>query len=341
MSNDAPPTSVAGDGAMNCIEITNPGGPEVLRPTRRPIPTPGPGEVLIKVAAAGVNRPDTLQRQGRYDPPPGASDLPGLEIAGEVAALGEGVTEWKVGDLVCALVAGGGYAEWCVAPVPQVLPVPKGLSLMEAAALPETVFTVWTNVFERGALKAGESLLVHGGSSGIGTTAIQLAAAFGARVFATAGSADKVAACEALGAERCVNYRTEDFVTVLKEATGGRGVDVVLDMVGGDYIARDVELMAVDGRHVSIAFLNGPKVTLSMMPVMTKRLTLTGSTLRARPIAEKGRLAAAVRAEVWPLIESGRFKPVMHSTFPLGEAEAAHRLMDGSTHVGKIVLVAT
>jgi len=324
--------------SMRCVEITQPGGPEVLRPASRPAPVPGPGEILVEVAAAGVNRPDTLQRQGRYDPPPGASDLPGLEIAGTVIAIGEGVTEWASGDTVCALVAGGGYAQYCTVPAVQALPVPAGLSPVEAAAVPETFFTVWTNVFERGALKAGETLLVHGGSSGIGTTAIQLAKAFGATVFTTAGSADKCRACEQLGADRAIDYKSEDFVAVIREATGGRGVDVVLDMVGGDYIARDVEIMAPDGRHVSIAFLNGPKVSLNMAPVMMKRLTLTGSTLRARPVAEKGRIAAALREKVWPLLEAGGVKPMIHATFPLEQAEEAHRLMESSAHIGKIVL---
>ncbi|ALG71367.1 NAD(P)H-quinone oxidoreductase [Azospirillum thiophilum] len=324
--------------SMRCVEITQPGGPEVLRPARRPAPVPGPGEILVEVAAAGVNRPDTLQRQGRYDPPPGASDLPGLELSGTVIAIGEGVEDWASGDRVCALVAGGGYADYCAVPAVQALPVPGPLSMVEAAAVPETFFTVWTNVFERGALKRGETLLIHGGSSGIGTTAIQLAKAFGATVFTTAGSDDKCRACEELGADRAINYRTEDFVTVIREATGGRGVDVVLDMVGGDYIARDVEIMAVDGRHVSIAFLQGSKVSLNMAPVMTKRLTLTGSTLRARPVAEKGRIAAALREHVWPLLESGAIKPQIHRVFPLEEAEDAHRLMESSTHIGKIVL---
>lgn len=323
---------------MSCIEITEPGGPEVLRPTRRAIPAPGPGEVLVAVEAAGVNRPDMLQRQGRYAPPPGASDLPGLEVAGRIAAVGDGVTGWAVGDAVCALIAGGGYADHCLVPVPQLLPVPKGFSMVEAAAVPETFFTVWANVFERGALKRGETLLVHGGSSGIGTTAIQLAKAFGATVFTTAGSADKCRACEELGADRAIDYKTEDFGAVINEATGGRGVDVVLDMVGGDYVARDIEIMAPDGRHVSIAFLQGPKVSLNLYPVMTKRLTLTGSTLRARPVAEKGRIAAALREQVWPLLESGAVKPVIHRTFPLAQAVDAHRLMESSAHIGKIVL---
>lgn len=323
---------------MNCIEIIAPGGPEVLRPAQVAVPTPGPGEVLIKVAAAGVNRPDVLQRQGRYDPPPGASVLPGLEVAGEIVAIGEGVDDWRVGDKICALLAGGGYAEYAVAPAGQVLPIPKGLSMAEAAGLPETVFTVWTNVFERGALKQGESLLVHGGASGIGSTAVQLAKALGARVFATAGDDDKCRAVERLGAELCVNYRLQDFVAEIKAATGGRGVDVVLDMVGGDYIARNIELLAPDGRHVSIAFLQGPKATLNMFPVMTKRLTLTGSTLRARSVAEKTRLAQAVRKNVWPLIKAGTFRPVVHATFPLAQAADAHRMMEASTHIGKIIL---
>lgn len=323
---------------MNCIEIVAPGGPEVLRPAQAAVPAPGPGEVLIKVAAAGVNRPDVLQRQGRYDPPPGASPLPGLEIAGGIVALGEGVDNWRVGHHVCALLAGGGYAEYAVAPAGQILPIPPGLSMAEAAGLPETVFTVWTNVFERGALKPGESLLVHGGASGIGSTAVQLAKALGARVFATAGDDDKCRAVERLGAELCVNYRLQDFVAEIKTATGGRGVDVVLDMVGGDYIPRNIELLAPDGRHVSIAFLQGPKATLNMFPVMTKRLTLTGSTLRARTVAEKTRLAQAVRENVWPLIETGAFRPVVHATFPLALAADAHRMMEASTHIGKIIL---
>lgn len=323
---------------MNCIEIIAPGGPEVLRPAQVAVPTPGPGEVLIKAAAAGVNRPDVLQRQGRYDPPPGASLLPGLEVAGEIVATGEGVDDWRIGDKVCALLAGGGYAEYAVAPAGQVLPIPKGLSMAEAAGLPETVFTVWTNVFERGALTPSESLLVHGGASGIGSTAVQLAKALGARVFATAGDDDKCRAVERLGAALCVNYRLQDFVAEIKAATAGRGVDVVLDMVGGDYIARNIELLAPDGRHVSIAFLQGPKATLNMFPVMTKRLTLTGSTLRARSVAEKTRLAQAVRTNVWPLIETGTFRPVVHATFPLAQAADAHRMMEASTHVGKIIL---
>ena len=324
--------------SMTCIEISQPGGPEVLRAVQRPAPVPGPGEVLVAVEAAGVNRPDVLQRQGRYDPPPGASDLPGLEIAGRVVAIGEGVTEWAADDAVCALIAGGGYAQYCVVPAQQLLPIPKGFSMVEAAAVPETFFTVWTNVFERGALQPGETLLVHGGSSGIGTTAIQLAKAFGAKVFTTAGNADKCRACEDLGADRAIDYKTEDFVAVIKQETGDRGVDVVLDMVGGDYIARDIGIMAPDGRHVSIAFLQGPKVSLNMYPVMTKRLTITGSTLRARPVAEKGRIAQALREKVWPLLEAGTVKPVIHKTFPLEQASEAHALMESSAHIGKIVL---
>ena len=324
--------------SMTCIEISQPGGPEVLRAVQRPAPVPGPGEVLVAVEAAGVNRPDVLQRQGRYDPPPGASDLPGLEIAGRVVAIGEGVTEWAADDAVCALIAGGGYAQYCVVPAQQLLPIPKGFSMVEAAAVPETFFTVWTNVFERGALRPGETLLVHGGSSGIGTTAIQLAKAFGAKVFTTAGNADKCRACEDLGADRAIDYKTEDFVAVIKQETGDRGVDVVLDMVGGDYIARDIGIMAPDGRHVSIAFLQGPKVSLNMYPVMTKRLTITGSTLRARPVAEKGRIAQALREKVWPLLEAGTVKPVIHKTFPLEQASEAHALMESSAHIGKIVL---
>jgi len=324
---------------MAAVEITAPGGPEVLKPTRRPVPQPGAGEVLIEVEAAGVNRPDVLQRLGRYDPPPGTSDLPGLEIAGRVAALGPGVTERQVGDRVCALVAGGGYAEYCVAPTGQCLPMPDGLSMVEGATIPETFFTVWTNVFERGRLRAGETFLVHGGSSGIGTTAIQLAKAFGARVFTTAGSAEKCRACEDLGAERAINYREEDFVEIVKTATGGKGVDLVLDMVGGDYIARSIDLLKVEGRHVSIAFLQGPKVTLNLFPVMAKRLTLTGSTLRARPVAEKSAIAAQVHERVWPLLERREVKPVIFKTFPLAQASDAHALMESNQHIGKIALV--
>lgn len=323
---------------MTAIEIKAFGAPEALVPARRPLPVPGAGELLVKVTAAGVNRPDVLQRQGLYNPPPGASDIPGLEIAGTVAALGAGVTGWRLGDKVLALLAGGGYAEYAVAPLPQCLPVPKGLDMVEAAALPETFFTVWTNVFERGALKAGESLLVHGGASGIGTAAIQLATALGARVFASAGGAEKCRACEALGAERSIDYKSEDFVDVLAKATGGKGVDVILDMVGGDYTARNLKLLAPDGRLVQIAFLRGSKVEIDLAPLMLKRLTLTGSTLRARAVEEKGRIAAALLKEVWPLIEAGKVKPVIFKSFPLKDAAQAHRLMESNAHIGKIML---
>ena len=323
---------------MTAIEIPEHGTPEALVPGTRPVPEPAAGEVLIKVAAAGVNRPDVLQRQGGYAPPPGVSDIPGLEVAGEIVALGAGVEDLSAGDSVTALVAGGGYAEYCTAPAPQCLPVPGDLSLTEAAALPETFFTVWSNVFDRGGLQAGEVFLVHGGSSGIGTAAIQLAKAFGARVFATAGSADKCRACEDLGAEKAIDYRDEDFVETVKEASGGKGANLILDMVGGDYIARDIELLAPDGRLVFIAFLRGPKAEINFMPVMRKRLTLTGSTLRPRDIAFKGAIARALRDRVWPLISAGQVKPVMYKTFPLAEAAEAHRLMESSAHIGKIVL---
>ena len=321
---------------MRAIEITQPGGPEVLQPAARPTPKPGAHEVLIKVAYAGVNRPDALQRAGAYPPPPGASDIPGLEIAGEIVALGEGAARWSVGDRVCALVTGGGYAEFCTAHELCVLPIPDGMSLAQAAAIPETFFTVWTNVFERGALKPGESLLVHGGSSGIGTTAIQLAAQMGSTVYATAGDAAKCAAIEGLGG-RAINYREQDFVEVLKD-WAPKGVDVILDMVGGDYVARNLKVAAMDGRLVSIAFLNGAKVELDLRPVMMKRLTLTGSTLRARAPEEKGRIAAALHAHVWPLLAAGKVGPVMDSEFPLDDAAAAHARMEGSQHIGKIVL---
>jgi putative PIG3 family NAD(P)H quinone oxidoreductase len=323
---------------MTAIEIASPGGPEVLRPVRRTTPVPGPREVLIAVAAAGVNRPDILQRQGKYAPPPGASDIPGLEVAGRVAACGKDVTEWNAGDEICALVAGGGYAEYCAAPVPQCLPVPGGLDFVQAAALPETVFTVWTNVFERGRLSAGETLLVHGGASGIGTTAIQMARARGVRVLATAGSRDKCQACERLGAERAIDYSREDFAAVVAEMTAGHGVDVILDMVGGDYLPRNLASLAAEGRLVQIAFLRGPRVEIDLAPIMHRRLTLTGSTLRARSIEEKGRIARAVRANVWPQIEKGEVRPVLHATFPLAAAAEAHRVLESGTHVGKIVL---
>lgn len=324
--------------SMIAIEIAGYGGPEVLKPARRPIPQPGAGEVLIEVAAAGINRPDVMQRQGGYKPPPGASDIPGLEIAGRISSLGEGVSGWRVGDPVTALVAGGGYAEYCTAPAPQCLPIPKGLDAIKAGALPETFFTVWTNVFDRGRLKSGESLLVHGGSSGIGTTAIQLAHAFGARVFATAGSAEKCAACQQLGAERAIDHRREDFVAVIQEATGGKGVDVILDMVGGSYINRNLKVLAMEGRLVQIAFLEGAKAEIDLGQIMMRRQTVTGSTLRPRSVAEKGAIAAALREKVWPLLDAGKVAPVIYKTFPLSEAAEAHRLMESSRHIGKIVL---
>lgn len=323
---------------MIAIEISEPGEPDVLVPAERPTPRAAAGEVLIEVAAAGVNRPDVMQRRGRYPPPPGASDIPGLEVSGSVVEIGPGVTDWRLGDAVCALVSGGGYAEYCAAPSPQCLPAPRGLDLVAAAAIPETFFTVWTNVFDRGRLKAGESILVHGGSSGIGTTAIQLARARGSRVLATAGSAEKCRACERLGAERGINYREEDFVAIVRELTAGRGVDVVLDMVGAEYFARNVEALAMEGRLVEIATQRGAKAELNIQMLMQRRLTVTGSTLRARSIAEKGAIAAAVHEHVWPLLEAGAVAPVIHATFGLREAAAAHRLLESGAHVGKIVL---
>lgn len=327
--------------AMTVIEITEPGGPEKLRPTQRPVPQPAPGEVLIQVAAAGVNRPDCLQRQGSYPPPPGASDIPGLEVAGTVVALGAGVDGWRVGDPVCALLTGGGYAEYCVAPAPQCLPIPAGLSAQQAAALPETFFTVWSNVFDRARLQPGEILLVHGGASGIGTTAIQLAKALGSRVFATVGGSEKVQPCLALGAERVIDYREGDFVQIIKDATRNRGVDVILDMVGGDYVQRNLSALAVEGRLVFIAFLRGAKMELNLAPVMMKRLTITGSTLRARPVADKAPIAQALREIVWPLLENGAIRPLIDRLFPLTEAAAAHTLMESNRHVGKLLLRVT
>jgi NADPH2:quinone reductase len=323
---------------MPVVEIAQPGGPEVLRPGRRPPPHPRAGEVLIRVAAAGVNRPDVLQRQGLYPLPPGVSDLPGLEVAGTVAALGDGVSGWRVGDAVCALTPGGGYAGYCTTPAGQCLPVPHGLSMIEAASLPETCFTVWINVFDRARLAPGETLLVQGGSSGIGVTAIQMARAFGHRVFATAGTRDKCRACEVLGAERGIDYREEDFVVVVKELTGGKGVDVILDMVGGDYVPRELKCLAADGRLSLIAFLGGSNTTLDMSDILFRRLTITGSTLRPRSVEYKTAVADALRQHVWPKIEAGTIKPVIHSVFPLEQAAEAHRLMESSTHVGKIVL---
>lgn len=322
---------------MTAIEITTPGGPEVLKAVERPLPQPGEGEILVRVAAAGVNRPDLLQRQGNYPPPPGASDLPGLEIAGTVAALGSGITGWKVGDKLCALLAGGGYAEYAAVPELQCLPIPEGLTLVEAAALPETLFTCWTNLIDGGHLKAGETVLVHGGASGIGTTAIQLAKALGATVIATAGTAEKCAACLKLGADMAIDYQTEDFVKAIKAT--GKQVDVVLDMVGGDYIRRDIEIMNVGGRHVSIASLGGAEATFPIFRLMQKRLTLTGSTLRARSPKEKGAIAARLLETVWPMIAAGKLKPAIHATFPLAQAADAHRVLEAGDHIGKIVLI--
>ena len=323
---------------MRAIEIAKPGGPEVLTPAGRALPQPKPHEILVKVAAAGVNRPDILQRMGLYAVPPDASDLPGLEIAGTVAAIGADVKMWKVGDAVCALTHGGGYAEYCVTPEVQALPVPKGLSMTEAASLPETFFTVYSNVFDRGALKAGEVFLVQGGSSGIGVTAIQVAAAMGHRVFATAGSDEKCAACVQLGAEKAFNYKTQDWAEELKAATDGKGVNVILDMVGGDYVPKELKSLAVDGRLVMIAFLGGMKAEIDLSVVMSKRLQITGSTLRPRTIEFKGEVAKSLRERVWPLIDAGKIKPVIYKTFPLAEAAEAHKLMETSQHIGKIVL---
>jgi NADPH2:quinone reductase len=324
---------------MRCVEISQPGGPAVLRLAERADPVPGPDDVLIDVAAAGVNRPDVLQRQGGYPPPAGASDIPGLEVAGRIVAVGDRVTTLRPGDAVCALLSGGGYASRCIAPSRQCLPVPATLEMTAAAALPETFFTVWTNVFERGGLQAGETALFHGGTSGIGTTAIQLAAARGARVLATAGSDEKCRACVTLGAEHAINYRTTDFVAAVQAHTGGRGVDVILDIMGGSYVPRNLASLATDGRLVQIGLLEAPSATIDLWRILARRLTLTGSTLRARSVEEKGRIADALRREVWPLIESGRVKPLIAATFPLAEAAAAHRLMESNTHIGKIVLV--
>jgi len=323
---------------MRAVEIAKPGGPEVLTPAERALPQPRAGEILVKVAAAGVNRPDVMQRMGRYAPPPDASDLPGLEIAGEVVACGEGVTQWKPGDRICGLTHGGGYAEYCALPAVQALPIPKGLSALEAASLPETFFTVWNNVYDRAKLAPGESLLVQGGSSGIGVTAIQMAVATGNRVFVTAGSDEKCAACVALGAQKAINYRTQDFVAEMNAATQGKGVDVILDMVGGDYVPRELKCLADEGRLVFIAFQRGVKTELDLNEVMRRRLTLTGSTLRPRTVEYKGVVARNLRERFWPLIEAGKIKPQIFKTFPLARAADAHRLMESSEHVGKIVL---
>ncbi|MFQ5533599.1 MAG: NAD(P)H-quinone oxidoreductase [Sphingomonadales bacterium] len=323
---------------MMAVKISEFGTADVLHPVELPVPAPGEGEILIKVSAAGVNRPDVFQRQGFYPPPPGAPDTPGLEVAGEVVAVGPGSGQWRTGDAVCALVAGGGYASYCVAPALQALPAPKGLSMVQAAALPETFFTVWNNVFGRGQLQPGETLLVHGGSSGIGTSAIMMAQALGAQVYATAGSAEKCQACEKLGARLAINYKEQDFVAAIKEQTAGAGVDVILDMVGGAYFQRNIDCLAFDGRLVNIAFLEGSVAEVDFRKVMFKRLTLTGSTLRARPVREKAAIAQALLETVWPLIESGRISPIIDSTFPLAQAAQAHKRIESSEHIGKIVL---
>jgi NADPH2:quinone reductase len=323
---------------MQVVEISRPGGPEVLKLVTRALPQPKPGEVLIRVAAAGVNRPDCMQRAGAYAPPPGASDLPGLEVGGTVVALGAGVTQWKEGDQVCALTPGGGYAQFCVTSAGHCLPPPKGWSLTQAASLPETFFTVWINVFERGRLAVGETLLVQGGSSGIGVSAIQMARALGHRVFVTAGSAEKCAACEKLGAERAINYRAEDFVEAVKQLTGGKGADVILDMVGGDYVPRELKCLATDGRLSLIAFLGGIRTTLDISDILMRRLTITGSTLRPRTVEFKTGVANALRAKVWPLIDAGKIQPVIYKVFPLARASAAHELIESGVHIGKIIL---
>jgi len=323
---------------MRAVEIAKPGGPEVLTAVERPTPAPRAGEILVKVAAAGVNRPDVLQRMGNYAPPPDASDLPGLEVSGTVVACGDGVKQWKPGDRICALTHGGGYAEYCAVPAVQALPMPKGLSDVEAASLPETFFTVWNNVYDRAKLAPGESLLVQGGSSGIGVTAIQMALATGNRVLVTAGSDEKCAACVALGAEKAINYRTQDFVAEVQTATGGKGVNVILDMVGGDYVPRELKCLADEGRLVFIAFQRGMKTELDLNEVMRRRLMLTGSTLRPRTVEYKGYVAQNLRERIWPLVEAGKIKPQIFKTFPLAQAADAHRLMESSQHIGKIVL---
>lgn len=326
-------------GTMRVVEITEPGPPEALEVGTRPVPAPGPGEVLIRVAAAGVNRADTMQRKGNYPPPPGASDVLGLEVSGTVAAVGQGVSDLVVGDEVCSLLTGGGYAGYCLAPAPQCLPIPAGVSLVDAAALPEAYATVWTNVIDRGRLQEGESLLVHGGSSGIGTVAIQLARLFGARIFATAGTPAKCAACVELGAERAIDYRAEDFAAVLHEATGGRGVDLILDMVGGAYLQRNLASLAIEGRLVIIALMEGAQAELDLARLMSRRLTVTGATLRARSIAQKAEIMTALRARVWPRFASDELRPIVHATYPLAEAAEAHRVMESSVHTGKLLLV--
>ncbi len=334
MPTDAPPTH------MTAIEIAEPGDASVLRPTRRPVPVPGEGELLIEVAAAGVNRPDVMQRRGIYPPPPGASDIPGLEVSGRVVRTGPGASRYRPGEAVCALVSGGGYARYCTAPEAQTLPAPPAIDLADAAGLPETCFTVWTNLFERAGLRSGERLLIHGGSSGIGTTAIQIAAARGVRVLATAGSKEKCAACERLGAERGIDYRQEDFVAATKALTDGKGVDVVLDMVGGSYTPRNLSMLAMEGRLAQIACLEGRKSEIDLAALMQRRLSIVGSTLRPQSVDSKGRIAAALEREVWPLIDSGAVRPVVDSRIPLEDASRAHMRMESSEHIGKILLLA-
>ena len=323
---------------MLAVQISRPGGPEVLVPAERPMPVPGPGQVLIKVAAAGINRPDLLQRGGKYPPPPGASDLPGLEVAGEIVAGDAALAGFAIGDKVCALTPGGGYAEYCLTHTRHCLPIPEGLSMEEAASLPETFFTVWINVFDRAKLASGESLLVHGGASGIGTTAIQLARAFGHTVYATVGSDERVTAVEALGAARGINYRTQDFAQEVRQLTDGRGVDVILDMVGGSYIPRDIECLADDGRIAIIALQGGTKAEVDLTHLLRRRISISGSALRPRSDAYKGQIASALREHVWPLFAAGKLRPLVHASFPLGQAGDAHRLMESGAHVGKIVL---
>jgi NADPH:quinone reductase len=323
---------------MQVVEIAAPGGPEQLKAAMRPLPRPGAGEVLVRVAAAGVNRPDVMQRQGRYPPPPGASDLPGMEISGEIVELGPDVSSLALGDQIASLLPGGGYAAYAIAAAPLCMHLPSGISMIEAAAIPETYMTVWTNLFERGGCKAGDTVLIHGGTSGIGTTAIQLAAAWGARVFATAGSPEKARACEKLGAERGIDYRTEDFVAVIRAATAGYGIDITLDMVAGSYVQRNLDIAAVEGRVVTISMLGGSRAEINMSTMLPKRLTLTGSTLRPRTLAQKAAVADAMRRNVWPLLAVGRARPVIYQTFPLAQASEAHRLMESSNHIGKIVL---
>jgi NADPH:quinone reductase len=330
--------AMGGERKMRAVEIVKPGGPEVLVATDRPMPVPGAGEVLIKISAAGINRPDVFQRKGNYAPPPGTSDLPGLEVAGEIVGGDAAAGGFVIGDKVCALIAGGGYAQYCVAPVLQCLPIPKGLSEIEAAGLPETYFTVWSNVFDRGRLSAGEALLVHGGASGIGTTAIQLARAMGNKVYATVGSDERAQAVEALGAAKGINYKTQDFVQEVKTLTAGRGVDVILDMVAGDYTARNLQSLAEDGRILIIALLGGARSEVDCNQILRRRLTITGSTLRPRPVAFKADIARALRERVWPLLEQGAIKSIIHATFPMEEAAAAHAMMEAGENIGKIIL---